>query len=110
MGTNYYYRIDPCKECGHSKEIYHIGKSSWGWSFSFQAIEKANSWKEWQMFLQTVGKIFNEYDEEISYEKFKKIVEDRAHPSGKLLNHAERHPENCFRDDEGYSFSNYEFS
>lgn len=36
MGTNFYWRETPCGSCGRADEL-HVGKSSGGWSFGFQA-------------------------------------------------------------------------
>lgn len=107
MGTNYYFRENICKECNHASKETHIGKSSGGWTFSFHATDTEKSWVHWQLLLDSdVGKIFDEYERELSFAEFKKIVEDRG---DNLLNHAKEHPEGCFLDDKGYSFSTYEF-
>lgn len=36
MGTNYFWRDQPCGTCGRYDEV-HVGKSSAGWSFMFRA-------------------------------------------------------------------------
>ena len=79
MGTNYYARSKICKECGRHDEL-HIGKSSGGWKFHFRGYR--DSWedvdirskKEWEEYLKDKH-IFNEYDEEVSYEDFFNLVE-----------------------------------
>lgn len=38
MGTNYYWRDNPCDHCGRYNEV-HVGKQSMGWSFGFRAWE-----------------------------------------------------------------------
>lgn len=76
MGTNYYVPTDKCKECGRSDGDIHIGKSSYGWEFCFQA----NGWSyyndidEMREWLKD-KKIVDEYGEEISYDDFWKMVE-----------------------------------
>jgi hypothetical protein len=115
MGTNYFWREDPCSKCGRGDEI-HIGKSSAGWEFSFHGTDEIRSWKGWQDKLQSGGLIFDEYGREVSLDDFRNTVENRSHPSG-LKNHtdycAKHHPfsyEVQWKDDEGYSFSPGEFS
>jgi hypothetical protein len=98
MGTNYYFKAKAGElaQCG---EI-HIGKSSGGWAFSFQAYEEEGgerelatsyqgalrvkvtiprlvikSWAEWQAFLHaTAGVIVDEYGSEISLDEFEELV------------------------------------
>lgn len=115
MGTNYYWRENPCSECGRGDEI-HIGKSIAGWEFSFHGTDEIQSWKDWYERLATGGKIFDEYESEIGLNDFRKVVDDRSHPRG-LQNHtdycAKYHPfcyETLWKDDEGYSFNPGEFS
>ena len=92
MGTNYYWKgIQPqqCKCCGETpdREVDHIGKSSSGWKFAFNAVEDANgevyiqTGRQWFDALRvgdTLGKtIENEYGEMISVEEFISMVEDK---------------------------------
>jgi hypothetical protein len=107
MGTNYYARYGHCPECSRYEEE-HIGKSSVGWTFSFHAPFGIKSWKDWQGYLQRDGiTIANEYDEPVSFDKFRSIVEDRGED---LSNYSIEYPEGNFLDDEGHSFSYCEFS
>ena len=109
VGTNYYAR--PCKICGHSKQVIHIGKSSAGWTFTFHATDEIKSYVQWLWFLQKDGvKIFDEYDKEISLKKFRKMVKekrDAPHNHAKECNDPYDH---SFLDDEENSFSEGEFS
>lgn len=108
MGTNFYAREEICKTCGHAKKEIHIGKSSFGWTFSFHASEEMRSAKLWYMFLsQKDVKIFDEYDREISFEDFKNYIDSKKKEKH---NHAKEYPEGCFIDQEGNSFSEREFS
>lgn len=114
MGTNYYARLKPCQHCGLSKTELHIGKSSAGWTFSFHAIDswdhdvQIKSWPEWMAFLMRPDvAIYDEYDRLISLEKFLALVDSKR---SEKHNHAKLHPEGCFLDDEGNSFSTHEFS
>ncbi len=105
MGTNYYLRYNMCKCCSRYDQI-HIGKSSWGWSFTFHAPDEwidmrkldpkfalaeegsdynlqISSYKEWKEFFEKyvteyeTAKIFDEYGTEISLEEFYKMVETK---------------------------------
>jgi len=110
MGTNYYARYSICECCGRFDEI-HIGKSSAGWTFSFQAQEDEvtiKSYKEWLKFLS--GKeitIYDGYGDEVTLEEFKDIVESKKKEKH---NHAKEYPEGHFIDEEGNSFSEGDFS
>jgi len=109
MGTNYYAREDCCKECGHSNNVVHIGKSSAGWTFSFHALYDIKSYREWLMFLnQKNVKIFSEYNDEISLKDFKDLVERKRKEKH---NHAKEYPDNeHFLDSEENSFCGGDFS
>ena len=107
MGTNYYIRTKECKHCNRYEEI-HLGKSSFGWQFSFQynGGEYYKNIKEMEKWLKNKN-IYDEYDEKVSYEYFWRLVEAKK----KGLNHTDECPEDTrsFKID-GYSFSDCEFS
>lgn len=126
MGTNYYVAKDKCECCGRYDEEYHIGKSSYGWAFSFQGYPSANlkSWADYKEFLKDKT-IVNEYRDVIPYDEFVRFVElekspDFVNPSGrKNLRHNEMgksDPRPWFNsntdwdDEAGYSFTTVEFS
>jgi len=52
MGTNYYHRTNICEKCGRFDET-HIGKSSWGWTFSFHGPNGVSSYANWLKTLST---------------------------------------------------------
>ena len=54
MGTNYYVAKNYCECCDRYDQEYHIGKSSYGWSFTFHGYKAAQlvSWKQWKEFLK----------------------------------------------------------
>jgi hypothetical protein len=88
MGTNYYHRTNICEHCGRYDET-HIGKSSAGWVFGFQAIVNYDNcghdiatYAQWLERLKAGGKIVDEYNGELTVEEFIKVVEDRSHPNG----------------------------
>ena len=112
MGTNYYLHLDTCPTCKHAKERIHIGKSSWGWTFTFKAylnewdtlrIGTAHDWRK----RTKEGIIVDEYGKEESYDDFWKMVDDKSKAEH---NHAKEYPDGNFLDAEGHSFSTYEFS
>jgi len=87
MGTNYYAVK---KKPSLNREIIHIGKSSAGWKFLFRGYQKEsdytsvrndlniNSIEDWGEFLSNDEYvILDEYDDEISYEDFFALVEDK---------------------------------
>lgn len=41
MSTNYYAYFNVCEHCGHSDDIWHLGKKSGGWRFLFHG-ERGN--------------------------------------------------------------------
>ena len=79
MGTNYYWYKE--KPVGNFTEGLHIGKRSAGWVFHFQAHKNIRqnqnlmSYYDYKEFLKD-GYIYNEYEEEIPYADFIKLVEE----------------------------------
>lgn len=78
------------------RNILHIGKSSLGWKFLFHGYQdyelewnkphiNINSLEDWKSFLSNTEEygILNEYDEEISYENFFKMVEEKQKEENK---------------------------
>lgn len=134
MGTNYYLHYNICKCCSRSDEI-HIGKSSGGWTFSFQGFRqygfcyketgdkqekelKITSYKDWLVFLEKMlskgNEIRDEYGDKISLDSFKEMVERKK---DEKFNHTKycmvEHPDtmkDLWLDEEGHSFSDGEFS
>lgn len=76
MGTNYYLNYDYCPCCGNARQRVHIGKTSKGWKFLFDAkstnCENIEQIKEKLRF----GNIKNEYGDSIGYQEFFDIVEN----------------------------------
>lgn len=126
MGTNYYVIKNRCECCDRYDEEYHIGKSSYGWSFTFQGYpaERLTSWKQWKEFLRTQS-IIDEYGEHVEYSEFVNMVETYKSPTyvhedgrkNKQHNEAGKNgkypwfnPEYDWDDEDGYAFSTREFS
>jgi hypothetical protein len=125
MGTNYYVAENVCSCCNRYDEKYHIGKSSWGWAFSFHGYkyDGLTSWQKWKEYLKD-KKICNEYGQIIDYDWFVGFVETEKAPNyvrpsdgHKNLVHNEEgrkegwfNPDYDWDDPEGYSFSSREFS
>lgn len=78
MGTNYYTATKKCKECGHKPEGIHLGKSSLGWTFTFQynGGQYYKNVKEMKKWLKG-KKIENEYEEIISHKDFWAMVKSK---------------------------------
>lgn len=104
--TNIQFELKAHTECDYK----HIGKSSYGWLFLFQFQKEwsdYNSVMNWLKNNQDEYTIVNEEDEEVSFEDFKRLVDDKQADEHNLSN-----PENfnnCFNID-GYRFSTNDFS
>lgn len=129
MGTNYYVASNHCECCHRYDEEYHIGKSSGGWAFSFHGYraERLVSWKQWKEFLKDKI-IMDEYHKRIDYDWFVQYIEGQKSPdfvngSGRknqIHNDEARipskhgytwfNPNYDWDDEDGYSFSEREFS
>lgn len=90
MGTNYYYEDE-------NETQWHIGKSSWGWEFSWRAQPELDvySVRQWYAFLSLKedeaghSVIVDEYNDPCSFEEFIKITDKREREiqfGGKLEN------------------------
>ena len=107
MGTNYYHKTDICPTCGRFEQK-HIGKSSAGWTFSFQGDATIRSFTDWKHRFRThpLGLIFDEYGNSINYDEFCEMVEAKKTEN---RNHAQQYPEHSWLDSEGNSFTGREF-
>ena len=113
MGTNYYARINQCKCCKRSEEELHIGKSSAGWTFSFQAIDspdypKIDSYVKWIRFLSK--RDVSIYDEYGTWVKVEELMEIIMHKRQEKHNHAKEYPSGYSLDNDGNSFNRSDFS
>lgn len=126
MGTNYYVAKNLCECCNRYDEEYHIGKSSYGWAFSFQGYraERLVSWRAWKEFLK--DKIIkDEYGDQVDYNWFVNLIETYKAPGyvrgdgHKNLQHNEQgkidkrpwfNSEYDWDDEDGYAFCSREFS
>ena len=88
MGTNYYLKtgkkITKTCDCGFEHELdeeLHIGKSSYGWKFVLHIIPERgiNELEDWEELFKT-GKIFDEYDNEITVEQMMDCILNRSFP------------------------------
>ena len=126
MGTNYYVAKNLCECCNRYDEEYHIGKASYGWTFSFQGYraERLVSWRAWKEFLKDKV-IVDEYGERTNYDWFVDYIEGNKSPGyvredgHKNLQHNEQgkidkrpwfNPEYDWDDEDGYAFCAREFS
>lgn len=132
MGTNYYVEDDPtCNNPEHT-ETLHVGKSSAGWIFGFQAYPEKGliSWAAWQAFL-TNKEIKDEYERSITFDEFRHLVESKQRSEGRDPgkknisrmdlavrrnpdiwgpHYIEPDPDREWSDPEGYDFYSGEFS
>jgi hypothetical protein len=116
MGTNYYTTEDPpCPCCGRGGERIHIGKSSSGWEFCFEAHEDRGltSLAEWRAFLAD-RKIHDEYGREVSLSDLERMVEaKRGQWTSQTAPDSAWGPSRRdieYADPEGYRFMAREFS
>ena len=85
MGTNY-YAGKYCKCCKQATEEYHIGKNSFGWVFSFQALRgydaptpdlDIRSVKQWEKVIADNDYVIrNEYKKVFTPEEFFTMVRE----------------------------------
>lgn len=126
MGINYYATFPIAKRDGTICRIRrHVGKSSYGWSFSFRGYKPAqcedggpsiSSYREWIDCLLLEGaRLFDEDGGQYGIEWFVELV--RSKRSG--INHTDYCKErkegwpleiDTEKDKDGHSFSFYEFS
>lgn len=129
MGTNYYFKIKDIRKKEIEKHLtniekdlldldfrLHIGKSSVGWTFTFQATRYYRSYKELLDFYEENKNslmIVNEYEEPVDIEKFKDIVEYKRNEENnhtKYVENDEEYGQYSYLDDEGNSFNEIDFS
>jgi len=108
MGTNYYINQEKCSHCGHEPKRIHLGKSSFGWQFSFQynGGKYYKNVDEMTVWLRDKT-IIDEYGQEITQDDFWKMVQSKQ---GEKLSHAKEHPSDVDFVIDGFSFSDCEFS
>jgi hypothetical protein len=125
VGTNYYVVENACECCNRYDEKVHIGKSSWGWAFTFQGYkyDGLTSWQSYKEFLKDKD-IRDEYGDKIKYDDFVEYIETKKSPGyvhekdgrKNLVHNAEGRKEGWFNseydwdDSDGYSFGSREFS
>jgi len=118
MGTNYYATCNRCPHCGRTDDRLHIGKSSAGWTFTFQAVPAGESWDgkriasygRWLEVLAQPGvEIRDQHGKACSLEDFKRMVDRKKDGKKHAEAMAAFKSEHCL-DDDGHSFSVREFS
>ena len=103
MGTNHYVRYNICDKCGRYDEL-HVGKSSMGHKYSFQAhdIEEWNihikSLQDWDKFIkERNARFFDEYDKELDWDEWKAHLYPHRVNRDQLLVWSEREDVLCRR-------------
>ena len=92
---------------------HHIGKSSFGWKFCFEAQyiddQKIDSFQDWKMkILSPFYSVYDEYDREVPKEQFLALVDNHQNEPHSM---SKEYPDyGHFTDDEGYEFTWNEFS
>ena len=126
MGVNYYFKIKEKRQkeienfltdlekklIGFNTEI-HIGKSSAGWTFSFQETPFYKSYKELLKFYEDNKnsiEIVDEYGDKIDIDYFKKLVEDKKKEEFNYTKYIGNDEEYVYLDEEGNSFTKNYFS
>ena len=107
MGTNYYHHRNICDCCGRPEAVKHIGKSSSGWTFTFQGTPQIRSYEQWLDVLAEGGEILNEYGDRISLEEFRQMVADKGKEQH---NHATEYRQGTWLDESGHAFLGFDFS
>lgn len=135
MGTNYYIQSKACNSCGHCKNEKHIGKSSYGWQFHFRGYrdQQIVSFQDWIKEINEPNtSIINEYGEKISCCEFIEMVNSKKDEMNSYninvqfpMNEKERrylnerltkypsdnsYSDRSWKDNEGHSFTDQEFS
>ena len=126
MGTNYYFHRNTCEHCKRSDEPVHIGKSSGGWTFSFQGFRSEDdplgvikSEADWRRVIaESDGEIFDEYGARVGVTEFWRMVEAKRTAPNNQTTYCRNDPHHsrygykvCGYDDEtGSSFTFGEFS
>ena len=108
MGMNFYAINKPCKHCGRSDGVIHLGKSSIGWAFALQAndFQWYKNWEEMKEWLK--GKIIQDkYGKRVSRKEFVEWVENRKDIKDPEL---VDYPSNMNLIIGGYRFHNCQFS
>ena len=108
MGTNYYTKPKTCEACKHTPQPVHLGKSSYGWQFTFaynggiyyKNIEEMEVWLRDKI-------IIDEYDKEVTQADFWKMVHEKQTPTN--LNHTKYVRERCESRDSDYLIGGYSF-
>jgi len=112
MGTNYYVETEACECCGNKPELFHIGKSSAGWTFSFHATDRLRSWMQWKEYLQDKI-IVDECGANVELKEFIELVESKKIEKHNHTKYCRQHHTDTvgnFLDHEGNSFSEGNFS
>lgn len=131
MSTNYYTNDYSRLDCSVNAATFHIGKSAYGWEFSFRAYTEdgfnITSWEDWQKHIISIGYVYDEYKVMISAHDFIQLVEATKNtyihfttketkvPYNNFKYCKIHHPEfiergTCFNDKNGWTFDTEEFS
>lgn len=116
MGTNYYVHTSTCKDaCEHcsAAEQLHLGKSSIGWRFSFQAEPEWPREQAYSLWLERAksGEIRDEYGEAITLDELLALIESKQDGQNHVTYVSPTWGRsNADFDCDGYDFCDREFS
>lgn len=111
MGTNFYHITNECRNCGRRDEK-HIGKSSKGWTFSFQGYKCIRSFADWlDVFNVLGGSIFDEFGNQWTIATFEKLVNSKKDEPKSMAKEVEKGVSHFYwLDEDDNSFTDHEFS
>lgn len=124
MGTNYYWNLNICEHCKRMDRL-HVGKQSSGWSFHFrghrnppEVMPSIISITDWaKVFKTTTGILTDEYDRVVEDPlKFlatlerPSVAQQESEDSPSRLGGSPPNPAIQWRDPEGFTFYDGEFS
>lgn len=110
MGTNYFIVRNFCEHCGRG-EREHIGKSSAGWTFSFQATDEVYDFATWLENVKRPGSIIvDEYDGIFTVDELLTLIERKRDAPNNHARDVHELPGHAFLDKDGNSFTRWDFS
>jgi hypothetical protein len=106
MSTNYYAKTNACNHCNRVDYV-HLGKTSWGWAFSFQGSDTVRNFDDWCNLVRSADLIEDEYQSPLIADEMIQLARDWQ--KGKQHATFYPNPENWL-DENGYSFTDNDFS
>lgn len=107
MGTNYYGRLKkPIRRVIKDYNEFHIGKSSIGWKFIFQANEHFKNFDEFKKWLENENyEIYDEYDRKQDKKDFLNFILEKQSDENNQADY-----DSYTKIIDGFNFSDNDFS